>query len=175
MDIKFNQIQQLSLFTPFSQQRKNQYEITFTNTKFNSFKYIIFKNYYSESISMKAVDNEGQGYCILNDYKLMQFPDCEEESEKIIILQRNIFNMNIDQLDKYIDNIVKIVITIYQSSIDIISFKITDLIMIDEELLYKIDLDFNNKNDCLCVKDDEIYDFYVRFSESNFDQVNILL
>ncbi len=71
------------------------YEFKVTDSLAN-LEFIVFKNYYSAFISIMLKIDTGWKY-ILNDFKVMEYADSEEDAEKIISI--HISKLNINSID----------------------------------------------------------------------------
>ena len=104
---------------------KTFYDLTFEFINgFGILEYILFKNYYSEMLSIYAFDKYNS-FCILSNYKLMEFPDCEEEAEKIIFINKN--KLNLENIN--IEEVIKLRFIFSQSCKDYVSYKINNILL----------------------------------------------
>ena len=55
--------------------------------KFKNFDYILIKNYYTHTINIVQFFNE-KWKCVLGEFNLMPDPDCEEESESYVVINK---------------------------------------------------------------------------------------
>ena len=70
---------------------KNFYSIDIypQNHKFENLDCITFKNYYTSAISIKLFNKEEESVTILENYKLMEDPDFDDEAEKCHVIYKN--------------------------------------------------------------------------------------
>lgn len=77
------------------------YELKFeseNNNTITNLEYITFKNYYTASISI-MIKYENSWKSILNDFKIMENADCEEEAEKYVLIHKSKFSTPLDNLN----------------------------------------------------------------------------
>ncbi len=72
-------------------QTKNFYSIDIfpQDHKFENLDCIVFKNYYTSTISIKTFNSNDEGVILLENYKLMDDPDFDDEGEKYHVIYKN--------------------------------------------------------------------------------------
>lgn len=138
-------------------------QIHFDENLFNHIEYIILKNYYTYTISI-LVNFDLKWKYILTDYKLMEFADCEEEAEKVVVIPRSKLCLE----DIPLDQVTKCRIYITQKTPSFKSFRIGDIQFITDFLKDRFYLDRGKvaiKNDdesriVLLTNKNDVYNVY---------------
>lgn len=79
--------------------RSLTYELKFNQEALKMLHAIVFKNYYTTLLNVSMLV-DGTWNPIISDYRLMEHSDCEEESEKFVVIFKSKMNLSTTNLEK---------------------------------------------------------------------------
>lgn len=100
--IKFNNSNLIEESVTNSIKAKNYYYELKLLDSLQDLEFLIFKNYYTAYISIMIKIDSGWKF-VLNDFKIMEYPDSEEDSEKIVVIHISKLNINNNNNNNMID------------------------------------------------------------------------